>query len=96
MSFVDPQSGAHTNTIESTWRHLKVFLGTYNTTEHYRYHLAHCMFSATCRAHGIPPFLQFLHIVASVDWENVQLHRQSTRATTFTFHTATTAVTVQF
>jgi len=30
IHFVDPDTGAHTNTIESTWRAVKVFLGQYN------------------------------------------------------------------
>jgi hypothetical protein len=27
IHFVDPDTGAHSNTIESTWRRVKVFLG---------------------------------------------------------------------
>ena len=30
IHFVDPDTGAHTNTIKSTWRAVKVFLGQYN------------------------------------------------------------------
>jgi transposase-like protein len=67
LYFVNPDTGDHTNTIESTSHCLKVFLGTYNKAEDYRYHLAHYMFAARCRAEGVPPFLQYLHIVASTD-----------------------------
>jgi len=73
LYFVDPDTGDHTNTIESTWHRLKVFLGPYNRAKDYRYHLADYMFAARCKAQGIPPFLQFLHIVASTDWSSVQL-----------------------
>jgi transposase-like protein len=30
IGFVDERTGAHTNTTESTWRHVKAFLGPYN------------------------------------------------------------------
>jgi len=73
LYFVDPQSGTHTNTIESTCHHMKVFLGPYNKAEDYHYHLAHYMFAASCRAQGIPPFLKFLQIVASKDWSRVEV-----------------------
>jgi len=73
LYFVDPDTGDHTNIIESTWHRLKVFLGPYNRAEDDRYHLADYMFAARCNAQGIPPFLQFLHIVVSTDWSRVQL-----------------------
>jgi hypothetical protein len=67
IHFVDPDTGAHTNTIESTWRAVKVFLGQYNRGEDYEYHLAQYMFMARCKAQGISPSLQFLHLVANTD-----------------------------
>jgi transposase-like protein len=50
INFVDPHTGAHTNTIESTLKHVKVFLGQYNRGEDYEFHFAHYMFAARCRA----------------------------------------------
>jgi transposase-like protein len=81
LYFVDPDTGDHTNTIESTSHCLRVFLGPYNKAKDYRYHLAHYMFAARCRAEVVPPFLQFLHIVASTDWSRVQLTFSSAPAT---------------
>jgi hypothetical protein len=68
IHFVDPSTGAHTNTKECTWHHVQVFLGPYNRGQNYHLQLAHYMFLARCRAEGIPPFLQFLHLVANTDW----------------------------
>jgi transposase-like protein len=81
LYFVDPDTGDHTNTIESTWHHMKVFLGPYNRAEDYRYHLAHYMFAAMCKAQAIPPFIKFLHIVASTDWSAVQSDSSSAPST---------------
>ena len=60
-------TGAHTNTTESTWRHVKAYLSPYNRKVGYIYQLAH-MFAATCRAEKVHPFTRFLHLVASTDW----------------------------
>jgi hypothetical protein len=65
ISFVNPDTGDHTNTNESMWRHVKAFLRPYNRQEGYVYHLTHYMFAARCKAQGIP---QFLAIAASTDW----------------------------
>ena len=48
--FIDPDTGAHTNTIKSTLRAVKVFLGQYNRGEDYKYHLAQYMFIARRKA----------------------------------------------
>ena len=56
LYFADLDTGDHTNTIESTWHRFKVFLGSYNRAEDYRYHLADYMFAARFKVQGIPPF----------------------------------------
>jgi hypothetical protein len=68
ICFGDPDTGAHTNTVESTWRRVKAFVGEYNRGKDYEYHLAHYLFAARCKAQGVPPFLQFLHLIANIDW----------------------------
>ena len=79
IHFVDPDTGAHTNTIESTWRAVKVFLGQYNRREDYGYHLAQYMFTARCKAQRVSPFLQFLHLVANTDWNLCDVPSSSDR-----------------
>jgi hypothetical protein len=81
LHFMHPDTGDHTNTTESTWHCIKLFLGPYNRREEYVYHLAHYMFVARCIAQGIPPFLQFLHLVANTDWSQVDLPLSSDPAT---------------
>jgi hypothetical protein len=72
IHFLDPNTGAHTNNIESTWRRVKVFLGQYNRGDDYEFHLDHYMFQARCKARGVPPFLEFLHLVANIYWLRCQ------------------------
>ena len=43
--FVDLHTVTHTNTIEGTWHHVKVFLYHYTKAEDYRYHLTHYTFA---------------------------------------------------
>jgi transposase-like protein len=67
IEFVDQRTGAHTNTIESIWRHVKAFLNPYNRKGDYIYQLAEYMFEAKSRAENVDPFTKFLHIVATRD-----------------------------
>jgi hypothetical protein len=50
IGFVDQRAGAHVNTIESMWRHVKAFLSPYNRKRGYIYNLAHYKFEAQGRA----------------------------------------------
>ena len=68
IGFVDERTGAHTNTIATTWRHVKAFLNPYNRKREYIFHLAQYMFAAQCRSENVDQFTKFLHIVANTDW----------------------------
>jgi hypothetical protein len=81
IRFLGPRTGNHTNTIESTWQSVKVFLGQYKRGEDYHYHLAHYMFAAKCKAQGVPPFIQFLHLVANTDWSQCDVPFSTAHAT---------------
>jgi hypothetical protein len=67
IEFVDQRTGAHTNTIESTWCHLKAYLSPYNRKGDYIYHFAQYMFAVRCRAEKVIPFTKFLHLVTTTD-----------------------------
>ncbi|GFX77756.1 DDE_Tnp_IS1595 domain-containing protein [Trichonephila clavipes] len=43
LNFVDPDTGAHTNTIESTWRHVKSRYPQYNRQNDASFYLAKCL-----------------------------------------------------
>ena len=64
ISFVHPETGDHTNTIECTCRHVKAFLEPYRRQDDYHLHLAHYMFAARCKAKGVSQFTEFLAISA--------------------------------
>ena len=68
IGFIDEQTGAHTNKIESTWRHVKAFFNPYNQVEDYICHLAHYMFAAGCQSQNVDQFTKFIGIVANMDW----------------------------
>ena len=81
INFVHLISWDLTNTIEATWRSVKVFLRQYNRGEDYEFLLAHYMFAARCKAEGVPPYLQFLHLVANTVWFKCRVPRSTARAT---------------
>jgi len=64
------ETGAHTNTTESTWKQVKVLLTPYNCKADYVYTLAEYMFWQRCKAEDVEPFCKFNEIVATTDWSN--------------------------
>ena len=68
IGFVDERTGALSNTIESTWRHVKAFLNPYSRTREYILHLVQYKFAAQCRSENVDQFTKFLHIVSNTDW----------------------------
>ena len=74
IGFVDQQTGAHINTIRSTWRHVKAYLNTYNKKKDYIYDLAQYMFTARCRAENVDEFTKFIHITSNRDWSSLPSH----------------------
>ena len=70
ITFVDETTGAHTNTIEATWKHVKVLLSPYNRKANYVHFLAEYMFRQKCKAEEVDPFSKFVEIVATIDWSN--------------------------
>jgi transposase-like protein len=67
IEFVNKETGAHTNTIEGTWRHVKAFLSPCNRKGDV-FHLAHYMFAARCEAKKVHQFTKFIHLIANIDW----------------------------
>ena len=70
ITFVDQTTGAHTNTIDSTWKQVKVLLSPYKCKADYVYFLAEYMFGQKCKAEDVDPFCKFTDIVATIDWSN--------------------------
>ena len=68
ISFIDMCTGAHMNTVESTWCHVKPFLNLYNQTADYIYHLAHYMFVVRCQSSNVDHITKFISMVATMDW----------------------------
>ena len=55
VKFVDESTGAHTNAIESSWRHAESFSSHGQKKEHVPGNLARYMFQKSCRANNTDP-----------------------------------------
>lgn len=67
VNFVDPDTGAHTNTIESTWRALKKSLPKHGTTKNlYDTYFAQYCVRKQFLSDQEDPFLEFLKLVKTV------------------------------
>ena len=67
IDFVDESTGAHTNAIESSWRHVKESFSSHGRRkEHVPGNLARYMFQKSCRANNTDPAKAFLKIAGRV------------------------------
>jgi hypothetical protein len=66
---VDETTGAHTNTTESTWKHVQASLSLYNHKADYIYYLAEYKFRQKCKTQDVDPFCKF-DAVTTIDWSN--------------------------
>ncbi|GFU77758.1 putative transposase-like protein [Trichonephila clavipes] len=68
LEFVDSETGAHTNTIEVTWRLFKASLPEYNRKGRFEGYIAWYMFRKICFALKEDPFIKFLDLVRNINW----------------------------
>ena len=84
MNFVDPETGAHTNTIESTWRAVKKSLPKHGTTKSlYDTYFAQYCVRKQFLIDKEDPFLEFLQLIKKVyqpsfepTYEEIQAYRK--------------------
>ena len=69
ISFVNEETGAHTNTIEFTWRQVKATLPPYDRQAYYIYALSEHMFRKKCIGENCDPFSKFVNIVSATGWD---------------------------
>lgn len=66
-TFKDPETGAHTNTIECSWRHAKETVGNHNSqSEFLAGKLSKYLFLKSCRIKMADPFTEFCNLAGSL------------------------------
>ena len=66
-NFKDPVTGAHTNSIESSWRHAKESMSTAGRkAAHLTGNLARYMFTKSCKARGVHKVEEFFRLARKV------------------------------
>lgn len=81
FGIVDVRTRADTNTIDSTWRHVKAFFSDSKRMEEYVYHLAHYTLAARCRSENVEHFMKLIDNVASIYWRETPNLLQSAATT---------------
>ena len=67
VNFKDPETGAHTNSIESSWRHAKESMATAGRKgDHLTGNLARYMFAKSCSAKGVHMVEEFFRLSKKV------------------------------
>jgi len=69
LHFVDPQTGAHTQNIESTWRHMKRKIcrgGVRNADQQLDLHLAEFLWRRELDRSGASPFIDLIGLIAQL------------------------------
>jgi hypothetical protein len=67
ITFKDPETGACTNSIETSWRHAKVVMPQYHRKkDFFPSHLAKYMFMKRCRALNLDPTVEFLRMAGQL------------------------------
>jgi hypothetical protein len=67
ITFKDPETGACTNSIESSWRHAKVVMPQYRRKkDFFPSHLAKYMFMKRCRALNLDPTVEFFRMAGQL------------------------------
>jgi hypothetical protein len=65
LLFMNPETGADTNTIESRWHHVKATLKLYNRKYDHMQHLADYVFRRKCKDEGVDTFCKGMLLIST-------------------------------
>ncbi|KAF0753353.1 DDE Tnp IS1595 domain-containing protein [Aphis craccivora] len=67
VNFQDPNTGAHTSTVEGIWRHAKASLSQYSRKKHfYGGYMAKFIFFNKCRILNLDPIIEFFRLAGNL------------------------------